>query len=98
MPDETFIPYWEWDQWARCANGCTDWRDNLGPCASKALFCVQLPLALICVFPLPGLMCIVGCCCSEARLPTKAVISSEAPTPVEMHRPTEDAEGEQQSL
>ena len=97
-PEMPFFPYWEWDQWARCADGCTDWHDNLGPCARKALFCVQLPLVPICVYPLPLALCIEKCCCSAARFPTKAVPSSEAPTNVKMHRPTEDAEGEQQSL
>jgi len=49
-PHETpFFPYWEWDQWARCADGCADWYGNLGPCARNALGCVQCLVALLAV-------------------------------------------------
>ena len=84
-PDqEQFYPYWEWDRWAHHADGCTDFCGTLGPCARNALFCVECPFFILC--------CLCCRCGNRFLVKPTALMLSEAPVSLEMHRQTEDVE------
>ena len=104
---EPFYPYWEWDQWAHHADGYTDFYGKLEPCARDALFCLELVACLPCIICPVIAVINWGCCSLSAESPGRsngnfqilvkptAVMPSEAPLPMEMHRQTEDVEGSQ---